>query len=386
MKNNYSVKTILRKDKKRSDDTYPLNYLIIFNSNNLKLSAKHYLTLNEWDFDKNCPKGVGNSILKKKLQQEEKFIYNNLIELELSGKPLTKDLIKEKCSGNIAKKDFYHYFDEYCKKKFRLITTGTQSHYILFKKQLKEYKSTIELEEIDVKFIENFLYYLSVEKKVGISGIATRRKTFSAVLNKFVVDKIIKENPCKYVKVQKEKVKTVFLTSKEIGNIINADLKMGNLTDGLNLTRNLFLFSCYCGLRYSDVANLKNENIIDSKKIVLEMVKTKDNVEIPLHDLAMEILKKHRVKSKSEKDFVFRKRSNVSVNRDLKIIAKIAKIKKDLTFHVGRHSFGSMLAKSNTQPFYIMKLMGHKDIRMTERYVNSDEEILSNAMRNVKFD
>jgi len=385
MKNNYSVKTILRKDKKRSDDTYPLNYLIIFNSNNLKLSAKHYLTLNEWDFEKNCPKGAGNSILKKKLQQEEKLIYNHLIELELSGKPLTKELIKEKCIGKNARKDFYHYFDEYCKNKFRNLKEGTQYHYTLFRKQLKEYKTNVEVDEINVKFVEDFLHYLATEKGVGVSGIATRRKSFSSVLNKFVVDKLIKENPCKQVKIPKEKVKTVFLTSKEIESIKNADLQMGNLTNGLNLTRNLFLFSCYTGLRYSDVMNLKKENIIDYKKVVVEMIKTSRKVDIPLNQWAIKLLVKSKIKYKKPKDLVFDSRENVSVNRDLKLIAKIAKIDKVLTFHVARHSFGSMLAKNGIQPFYIMKMMGHKDIRMTERYVNSDDEILSNAMKTVKF-
>ena len=238
---------------------------------------------------------------------------------------------------------------------------------------------------------------MATEKGIGDSGIATRRKHFSAVLNKFVTDKLIKENPCKDVPKPKEKSKTVFLTSKEIENIRNADLKLGNLTKGLELTRKLFLFSCYTGLRFSDVMNLKKENIVDSdnvnnstkivdlKKIVLEMKKTKEKVEIPLYPEAFKILVKFKMKDKKPKDFIFDKRENVSVNRDLKMIAKVAKIDKTVTFHVGRHSFGSMLAKNGVQPFYIMKLMGHQDIRMTERYVNSDEEILTNVMKNVKF-
>lgn len=397
MKNHYSVKTILRKDKKRKDDTYPLNFLIIFNSKTLKLPSKLYVQLSEWDFDKNCPKGAGNSILKKKLQLEEKKIYNDLIEFDLSGKPFTRELIKDKINGNNSKKDFFYYFDEYCKKKFKDIEEGTQYHYTLFRKQLKEYKSEIDLDEIDVKFIEDFLHYLATEKSVGISGIATRRKTFSSVLNKFVIDKLIIENPCKHVKKPKEKIKTVFLTSKEIENVKKADLNLGNLTKGLELTRKLFLFSCYTGLRYSDVMNLKKENIIDTenvseskkltdkKKIVLEMKKTKREVEIPLRPEAFKILVNFKIKNKKPKDLIFDRRENVSVNRDLKIIAKIAKIDKDLSFHTARHSFGSMLAKNGIQPFYIMKMMGHKDIRMTERYVNSDDEMLSNAMKIVKF-
>lgn len=385
MKNQFSVKTILRTDKPLFKGKYPLYYLVIFNSNNLKLSAKTSLSISEWDKENYCPKGIGNSILKKKLEQEERKLNDILLNIDMSEKPMTKELIKEMYRGNNQKKDFYYYFDEFCKKKFLTIEEGTQYHYTLFRKQLKEYKAVIDLEEIDVKFIENFLHYLATEKGVGNSGIATRREKFSVVLNKLVIDKVIKENPCKYIPKPKENSKAVFLTSKEIENIRNANLKLGSLTNGLELTRKLFLFSCYTGLRYSDVMNLKKENIIGNKKLVLDMKKTKRKVEIPLNQYAFKILVSCKMKDKKPKDLIFYNRENVSVNRDLKTIAKIAKIDKNVTFHVGRHSFGSMLAKNGVQPFYIMKLMGHKDIRMTERYVNSDEEILTNVMKNVNF-
>ncbi|WP_313375358.1 tyrosine-type recombinase/integrase [Chishuiella sp.] len=385
MKNSFSVSTKLRKEKGDAKGRYLINYSVYFNKKTLKLPAKVKLPLSEWDFEKDCPKGVGNSILKKKLKQGENRLHDILLTIDLSGKPMTSELIKEMYDGDISKKDFFYFFDDFCKKKFPTLSEGTQYHYLLFRKQLKEYKTNICLEEINIRFIEDFLYYLSTEKKIGNSGIATRRKHFSVVLNKLVVDKIIKENPCKHIPKPKEKSKTVFLTSKEIERIEKANLKLLNNTKGLELTRNLFLFSCYTGLRYSDVINLKKENIIDNKKIVLEMKKTRRIVEIPLNHWAFKILANFKIEDKKTNDFVFNSKENAPVNRDLKTIAKIAKIDKVLTFHVARHSFGSMLAKNGVQPFYIMKLMGHKDIRMTERYVNSDEEILTNVMNKVNF-
>jgi len=397
MKNHFSVKTILRTDKPSVNEKFPLNYLIIFNSQNLKFSAKLYCTKSDWDSVNNCPKGVSNSLLKKKLKQEELKIHEILLGIDISGKPMTKELIKELYRGNGTKKDFYYYFDKFCENKFLSIRKGTQYHYQLFRKQLKEYKKEICLEEIDVKFIEGFLNYLKENKGIGNSGLATRRKHFSAVLNRFVIDKLIDNNPCKHIPKPKESSKTIFLTAKEIEAIRTADLSLGNLTNGLELTRKLFLFSCYTGLRYSDVMNLKKENIqettvpssnkemIYNRKIVVEMIKTKSIVEIPLHPRAFKILVKCGLTFKKPDELIFERRENVSVNRDLKKIALLAGIKKQLTFHVSRHTFGSQLATSGTQPFYIMKLMGHKDVRMTEAYVNSDEEILSGVMNSINF-
>lgn len=385
MKNSFSVKTVLRMDKPLINGKYPLYYLVIFNSQNLKLSAKFSLPPSEWDKEKNYPKGVGNSILKKKLQQEESKINNILLNIDLLGKPITKELIKNMYREKNLKKDFYYHLDELYKKKFLIIEKGTQSHYILLRKQLKEYKANLNLEEINRVFIMDFLHHLRTNKKIGEGGIGTRLKCFSAVLNEFLKNDMIDKNPCVSIEKPKENQIDEFLTSEEIERIRKADLNLGLLTNGLNLTRNLFLFSCYTGLRYADVINLKKENIIDDEKIVIEMGKTKRKVEVFLNKQAKIALIKSGYKRKLSNENIFKKRSNVSVNRDLKKIARFTKISKRLHFHLSRHSFGSALAKDGTQPYYIMKLMGHRDIRTTSRYVNSDEKILSNVMKTVTF-
>ena len=101
MENNFSVKTILRTDKPLVNGKYPLNYLVIFNSNNLKLSAKSSLSPSNWDKENYSPKGGGHSILKKKLEQEERKLNDILLNIDLSGKPMTKDCKSSAKSGLI---------------------------------------------------------------------------------------------------------------------------------------------------------------------------------------------------------------------------------------------------------------------------------------------
>jgi integrase len=389
MRNSFSVKTILRKDKCKIDDVnkHPLYYQIIFKNGKTKLPSGKHININQWDEKKRV---VKDSLLKNILIKEESRIYNILLEMDNNDEDFTLENVKNKIKGNIEEKlnpDFYYHFDEFFKIKFGLgeLSEGTKYHYELFRKQLKEYKSKINLEEINTKFIDDFIYYLKMEKKVGNSGIGTRIKCFSAVLNKFVIDKIITENPCKHVKRPKENSNCVFLNPDELKKVVNADLKMGNLTNGLELTRILFLFSCYSGLRYSDVVNLKKENIIDNKKIVIKMIKTKSNLEVFLNSSSKKILNNLNLKTKKDKDFVFKRRENVSVNRDLKMIGRLAKINKKLKFHVARHTFGSILALNNTPLQIIMNSMGHKDIRVTQIYMNSDEATTSKIMQSIKF-
>lgn len=193
---------------------------------------------------------------------------------------------------------------------------------------------------------------------------------------------LIKNNPWKQIKRPKEKERDEFLTPEEILDFSKVELDFGALTYGLNLTRDLFLFSCFTGLRFSDVYDLNKEQIIKGS-IELIMQKTDKKIRIPVNDEAMEILEKYGFRKSGKR--IFPTRENVSVNRDLKIIAGIAKINKRVSFHTARHTFGSTLDLNNIRPSLIMKLMGHGDIRMTSRYMNSNSEMLDNAMKSVKF-
>lgn len=382
MKNSYSVKTILRTDKKKKDGTCPLNYRIILNGKLLRLPVGKSLKANEWDKDNDCPKGKKLKKLKENLEKREMDFKNFMLDCELGDKPLNLNVVKEFYRTSGDKRDFYDYFDEFCKRKFKTIKPGTQYHYLLLRKQLKEYQPKLYLNDIDYRFLTNFFFYLSEVKGVGVSGIGTRRKTLVCALEEFIKLKLIKENPCKEIPRPKERERDESLSISELKTLTNVDLDISSLGYGLNLTRDLFLFSCYTGLRYSDVINLKKESI-QKEKIEVVMQKTSKKVEIPLTSKAKEILK--RYKSRKIREQVFPFRCNVSVNRDLKFIARRAKINKRVSFHTGRHTFGSALADSGVQPFYIMKVMGHADVRMTNRYVNPNSQMISDAIQRVNF-
>jgi len=383
MSTSRTVKTILRRDKKKANGYYPLYYQIIFNSQVLKLPVGISLKPKDWDKTKNCPKG--NVLLTKKLEKKGQDIKNFIDKCDLQGKVVTKTIIKEFYNGKDCKNDFYYHFDKFTQKKFKVIKKGTQSHYVLLRKQMKEFKSVLLIHQIDYSLINDFFFHLSHFKNIGVSGLATRRKNLITVLEEFKRLGLIEKNYCKEIPRFKEKARTTFLTKSEIEQISSADLDIGTLTDGLNLTRDKFLFSCYTGLRYSDVESLSVEEI-KQNRVVKVTQKTGAEVIIPLNEKAIFILKKYNFGKKI--GFLFPRRCNVSVNRDLKLISRIALIDKakNITFHVARHTFGSTLAIEGVQPFHIMKLMGHTDIRTTSRYVNIDNNILEEVMKKVCFD
>lgn len=111
-------------------------------------------------------------------------------------------------------------------------------------------------------------------------------------------------------------------------------------SERLEHVRDLFIFSCFCGLAYSDVANLRQENIRKSFDgnlwIMTKRQKTNTDVNVPLLDIPKMILKKYKGKLPDGK--ILPIISNQKLNAYLKEIADVCGIKKNLTFHVSSHS------------------------------------------------
>ncbi len=390
MENFIIVKTILRKDKQRKDDTYPLYLSFSIKGKPYRLSTGRSIRKEHWN-EETCranKKFYKWKNLNAFLKDLESAIDSYVANLKVSGEKLSFEKIKRFYYEYIGKeckeytRDFYFHFDEFTKLKFTRISKGTQNHYLLLRKQLKEYKTFLTLEDLDNRFFKDFFYYLENVKKIGNSGLAMRRKNFITILEEFIKDDLIIKNYCKNIQPFEENKRTEFLTPEELFRLKKIDLNFGIKTKGLNLTRDMFLFATYTGLRFSDVCKITKENIIGGK-IDLVMEKTKKPIKVPLKKEALKILIKYNTKDARKP--IFPKRTNVSVNRDLKLIAKMARIKKRVTFHVSRHSFGSILAMNDVNPFSIKELMGHGDIRMTDRYVNTNYEILKGVMEKVNF-
>jgi len=172
----------------------------------------------------------------------------------------------------------------------------------------------------------------------------------------------------------------IYLTPAEIHLIEICDLSSKKQYE---LTRCMFLFSCYTGMRFSDVVALKKENYKNGI-ITLKQVKTNVDLKVPVNLQAKKIICRFYSKRKEDEN-IFPKIENQTVNRYLKKIGEIAKIKKELHFHIGRHTFGTTLLNNNVNVFYISKMMGHKKLSQTYSYTGVNVGKMKDIMTNVNF-
>lgn len=154
----------------------------------------------------------------------------------------------------------------------------------------------------------------------------------------------------------------------------------------LQKVRDLFLFSCYTGLRYSDCQNLTWANIkANPAAIKLKMQKTTKEITIPLTMQAKAIIdkySKHSIKVPSVT--IFPQIANQVINRNLKDLMKLSGINKSISFHCARHSFASNLIEAHTNLIYVQKLLGHARIADTQIYAQGLESDLFDSMNNLQ--
>lgn len=158
----------------------------------------------------------------------------------------------------------------------------------------------------------------------------------------------------------------------------------------LQFVKDLFIFSCYTGLAYTDTINLTLSHIakgIDNENwLITQRQKTGTSVKIPLLPKATEIIEKyrHHIKSLSQGS-LFPRMSNQRLNSYLKEMADACGIEKNLTFHLARHTFATTVTLSNGVPIEsVSKMLGHTKISTTQIYARVIERKLSDDMQLLK--
>lgn len=254
-------------------------------------------------------------------------------------------------------------------------------------------RTDIPLREMKPKFLSDFEVYLATTHKCGTNTIYKFLQLLRMPLLKAQREGIIFQDPYQNYKLKKEHVDRGYLTEEEVIAIATHPITLPRLAT----VRDIFIFCCYTGLAYSDVAQLKGDNIqkmFDGKMwIVTHRQKTKTNVNVPLLPMAKKILDKYRREDAGKDDLLLPMVSNQKTNAYLKEIADICGIEKNLTFHLARHTFATTMTLDKGVPIEsVSKMLGHTNIQTTQIYaritndkISSDMEKLSQNLGNLDF-
>lgn len=206
------------------------------------------------------------------------------------------------------------------------------------------------------------------------------------MINMAIALEWLNKDPFIKFKAKLEKREREFLTQIELEFIEDYESKISRL----DLVKDLFLFSCYTGIAYVDIMELTNKNIlkgIDGNLwIETTRVKTKTTVRLPLLEVPETILSKYKTDIRAIAiDKLFPKISNQKLNSYLKEIADLCGIKKNLTFHMARHTFATTVTLTNGVPIEsVSKMLGHTKLTTTQIYAKVVESKVSDDMNHLR--
>lgn len=233
--------------------------------------------------------------------------------------------------------------------------------------------SQLQFEQVNERYWEKFSMYL---KEIGLaqSTIFTMFGILKTVLNRAVRDRLINENPLKYVSVKNPKTERKFLTYDDLKKLISVDCSNQEV-------KQAFLFGCFTGVRLGDIEQMEWSNIKDDT-IRITQQKTQDFVSIPLTKPAKELLDS-RV-SRTGKIFHLPSRSIMST-----IITSWAQSAgfPGITFHSSRHTFATLALTFGASIESVSGMLGHSDIKTTRIYARIlDEKKKKDAEKFPDFD
>ena len=358
---------------------------------------------NEWDNAKNLYKSSHpNSIA---LNQRLKQIINDYEEFELSflnaKKPFYISMFDDVYKQNEIS-NFNTFFAVELENS-NLSPSTKKSHKSTLNR-LNEFCKNIEFENLNFEFLHDFERFLrsdkcnvyfknEPEKKLSQNTIHKYFKNIKTYVNLAINKGYIELNkyPFRKFKVKQIQTEKQYLTPFEIEKIENCILK--NDLQKYEVAKDLFLFSVYTGLRYSDVMSLEINNIVFErsetwiyKKAVKNINSTEISVKIPIETLfngkAKKIIDKY---FKLGQSAIFPQLTNQHLNRCLKIIAKESNINKPLTFHSARHTTATYLLYKGANMTTVQKILGHSKITTTQIYGHIMDNTILNDLKAINF-
>ncbi|SMO72309.1 site-specific integrase [Solitalea koreensis] len=393
-----------RKDKNGILIVKNVPILLSFSFDGLRLNVYtgERIDTDKWDANKQKVKRSVNSALQinsylESLSNEVEKIYR---DARIIGDIPTVNYIKSKLSKNqkLTNKTFFEVFEEYIESHKNQCTLGTIKKYKTNLVHLKKFslkkKYPLEFETLDEGFLKKYIEFFITDLQHTNNTIAKNIRILKGFLNWAIEQNYSKNQEFKKFKYKENDGEIIALDWDELMHLY--DLKLESKS--LEHVRDVFCFGCFTGLRFSDIYNLRRENIVNDT-ITLTTIKTKELTMIPLNDYSREILNRY-VDYPMEKCLPVI--SNQKMNDYLKEVGKIAGIDKPITIirfrgaqrlekkckkyevltsHVARKTFVTNAYRQGIPTEIIMSITGHKSPEILARYNHIAEEQKREAMK-----
>ena len=403
MRSTFKVLFYVKKGSEKPNGNLPLMCRITVDGEIKQFSCKMDVPLRLWDVKNN--RASGKSVEAQRITRGGNKpgvkITRRYHELMQTGGYVTAAKLKDAYLGiGVKQETLLKLFDrhnaKFAKKVGHSRAKGTFQRYITVCKHLHEFipytykREDIPLKELNLTFINDFEYFLRTEKRCRTNTVWGYMIVLKHIVAIARNDGRLPFNPFAGYINSPESVDRGYLTKSEIQTLMDAPMKNAYH----ELVRDMFVFSVFTGLAYSDVKNLTTDNLqtfFDGNLwIITRRKKTNTESNIRLLDVPRKIIEKYRGLARDNK--VFPMPSNTTCNKILKEIGRQCGFKTRLSTHVARHTNATTVLLSNGVPIEtVSRLLGHTNIKTTQIYakitsqkISQDMEALSHKLEDME--
>lgn len=318
---------------------------------------------NQWDeVGRRVIKHPNKSVLNQKIQNKIAELQLEITKAEILGVRMTKDRVKRLAEGGKVTTDFYKHCEEWLKEKYSHVPT--RNAYMSDLRKVNAYAPSLQFGDIDARWLTRYEKYVrEVLKNEGntpwkaMKFIRTMLYDAQRIIGKHI------HNPYE----AKEYKMPPYIDPEKDGLYLAEIDQLEKLLEEthpvvIKVLTAKFLFMCYTGLRISDAKRFTEDFVKNGERIVITSQKTKITTNTKIHNRLRNILLK--LKEMPDKSI-----SDQKFNDYLKIIADLAGITRlKVSSHLGRHTFGCLLAEAGVSEEEAMELLGVKSKRVVKVY------------------
>ena len=392
----FGVHFTVRADKVK-DGKAPIYARITVNGQRISMALKKTVELSSWDAARGYAKGVRGEVksLNNYLEEVRLALGNCYQNLVLKGKMVTSEMVKDGFLGTSEEvHSLSELFEYHNHSATSMLKWSTLKHYYVTQRYLVKFLQAqhkapdIYLHELNYKFIQDFETYLrnhkpkDHQKPLNNNGVMKHIIRLKKMVHMAIRLEWMTKDPFTNYKLKILKVNRDHLSDRELAVMEGKDF----LIERIDMVRDLFVFCCYTGLTYVDVIALTPDHIVEASDGELWVRTCRQKTDIPVNTpmlpQAIRILKKYKGNIRSlANNTIFPVISNQKVNSYLKEIADLCGIKKNITFHLARHTFATTVTLSNGVPIEtVSKMLGHTKIATTQIYAKVLEKKISEDM------
>ncbi len=394
MNNNFRVVFYLRgMGYTTKDGKTPIQLRIYLGKERKSLGNTGYsIDKKYWDAKSQCvnSKSAEARFINSQLKHIETDFWRLYRKYEFSDELSLERIGAEYLGKNEHTETVLAYYDNFINMRMQEIghglTPASIQKYKVVRRHFGEYlekrhcRKDLNFAELNYSIISGFEHFLRTEEECQNNTVMRMLRTFKTVIINATKEGLLSKDPFLGVRIHFNPVDRGFLNESEIKRLMQAEFSVKRLEH----VRDTFVFSCFTGLAYIDIANLIESDImtINGKPwIVRRRQKTKVDSHVPLLDIPLMLIKKYKGTAKN--GHVFPVMSNQKTNAYLKEIADLCGIQKKLTCHLARHTFATLALTKGVSIESVSSMLGHTNIKTTQIYARITSKKVEDDMKNL---